>query len=107
MRHDAWHERYSPPTPIERVTATQITAHGRRWKRKTGIEIGGNRWRPVCLVLFTPEVERRIQKLRAEAKAQDACRTASEILLNAVRNDAAEAIRLAALLPAELREAKP
>jgi len=89
---------------IEKATATQIVAFGRRWRRSDGCEVSSaDKWRRDWIVPLTPELQAEWAAMKALLAAENACARAADRLKFA-RGD--EAIRLAAMLPAELTEKK-
>jgi hypothetical protein len=91
---------------ITKVTKTQVVAFDRRWSRRSGDEIGGggNRYNRDYLQRTTPEVLAEAAATQAMIDAERACGNAADVLKRARGEDA---VRIAALLPDELRQDKP
>ena len=89
---------------ITKVTKTQVVAFGRRWSRRSGDEIGGggSRWNRDYLLRTTPEALAEAAATQAMIDAERACGNAAHVLKWARGK---EAVRIAALLPDELRTA--
>lgn len=84
---------------IERLTDTQVVAiGGRRFSRTTGREIG--QYMRDTLEPLTPELIAREARDAAYEVAERVCYRAAKVLNNARADDA---VRLAALLPDELK----
>lgn len=87
---------------VERVTKTQIITVGDvRWRREDGHRVGGGAWHGDHIYPWTEELRAEQQHLRRVKSAEKACQSAAN-RLNRARGD--EALRLAALLPDELKE---
>ncbi len=87
--------------PIERLTATHVVALvGRRFARKDGAEIGGDNYFVPKLQPFTPEIAAEAAVAAEMNRAEDVCYKAAHAL-SALRGR--DAIRVAALLPDELK----
>ena len=90
-------------SPVEKVTKTQVIAfNGMRFQKSTGKEIGRN-YGDDRLCLLTAELQGRHAQDLAIHQAEIECYNAHERLRRVRGNDA---IRIAALLPDELK-AKP
>lgn len=86
---------------IEKVTATQITALGSKWRRSDGLLISsGDKWRRPYIQPVTPEILAEWAEVKAIIAAEKACEHAAEKLRRA-KGEAA--VMLAALLPPELK----
>ena len=90
---------------ITKVTETQVVAFDRRWSRRSGDEIGGSgsRWNRDYLLRATPEILAEAAAVQVVADAERVCYEVGERLLK-VRGE--DAVRVAALLPDELRKEK-
>jgi hypothetical protein len=88
---------------ITKVTKTQVVAFDRRWSRRSGDEIGGTggRWHRDYLLRATPEVLAEAAAMQDMIDAERACGSAADVLKRARGQ---EAVRIAALLPDELRK---
>lgn len=87
---------------VERVTATQVAAGGIRFFSKNGgREIGGDKWNDRRIYAGTPELIAEQTILRAEHHAMKALKAISTHLSAA---KGADAVRIFALLPDELKE---
>lgn len=90
---------------VTRVTRTQFeTGSGAKWRKSNGWKVGGGVWDFETAYPWTPERRAEAEKARRVASAEHACWDAAT-KLNRARGD--EAIRLAALLPDELKEPTP
>lgn len=86
---------------IEKVTQTQIVAFGRKWRRSDGLEVGSaDKWRRAGIMPVTPEILAEWQAMKAMIRAEKDCARVGEILRRA---KGADAIRLAAMMPEELK----
>lgn len=85
--------------PVEKITATQITALGARWMIRTGNRVGDGAWSRDSLMIWTPELQAEADQAKAEQTARYDCRLAAD---NLRRLEGADALRIAALLPPEL-----
>jgi hypothetical protein len=91
---------------VTKVTATQFTVEdGDRYLRRSGVRVGrSSRWGQDGVHLWTPERAAENILARRCASAERACAAAAK-MLDRARGE--EAIRLAALLPDELKEPQP
>lgn len=90
---------------VTKITKTQITAFDRRWLISSGREVGsGMSWYPEHLQVWTPERQAEADTVKAQRDAENICHRAAE-RLKSMRGE--DAVRLAALLPAELIEDEP
>lgn len=89
---------------IERVTATQITALGARWT-KSGRKVGqSSSWDPQFLTVWTSELQAEADQHGVIIRAERVCHDAGSRIGWLRGNDA---VRMAALLPAELTGVQP
>jgi len=93
--------------PVERVTKTQIIAlAGRRFLSSNGKEVGTLKahGRAARLQRFTAEIEQEVAAAKSERDAEKMCAEVAT-LLNRAR--AEDAVRLAAMIGQDLKDARP
>jgi len=90
------------------MTKTQIIAlSGARFSAVNGKQVGAQegRWSPLArLQRFTAEIEQAVTIAKSERDAEKICAEVAA-LLNSARSE--DAVRLAALIGQELKDAKP
>lgn len=73
---------------VEKVTATQVTAGGRRFKIDTGKEIGGSDYWTKYIYPSTPELAEQQDKLRQVANAKAGLRKVADMISRVDGDDA-------------------